>query len=89
MKVTVVNDKKRKRTLPEIGEIFKFINYNNVYLRIPDDKGEKALEVNQHDFKKFFAVCLQSGTIHYIKVQDQDSLEILQPVGGELKVEVV
>jgi hypothetical protein len=83
MKVSVVD--KKERRLPKVGEAFRCADSENIYIRIEDEAGCRALK---HDPKyapeRLYGVSLNGGFIGWLD-SDDDDIEILEPVDGELR----
>lgn len=51
------------KVLPEVGECWKKIDYPNIYIRIPDDQGERVFSAIKDPDRFFYSVDLSSGII--------------------------
>jgi hypothetical protein len=85
MKYEVIS-KTSEDTIPEVGQMWKHAGFSTVYMRINDTHGANALGTENRD-EKFYSVHPDGIIVNTSR--KADNIEILQPVGGVIKLEVV
>ena len=84
MKTEIVRGKEPALRLPEVGEAFSY--GEEVYIRIPGERGRKALGLADIHAGKLFAVCLGSGAVEWWSSSFATrSVTLLEPEGGALR----
>lgn len=90
MKIEVIETPCPQR-LPEVGQFWMLAGFPKcVYLRVADSIGRKAL--NHEDvaaYKDYFYSLPSSGSYICATSCQAHGIQLLQPVGGTLKLEVV
>lgn len=67
-------------TLPQIGQFWRHIGQDTVFMRISDRDGSKA--ISNPGRNSFFSVNIATGSIAQTGYSS-NNFEILQPIGGE------
>ena len=73
--------------LPEVGELWRHLGDDSVYMRIADYSGLRALKGFAEDVAKFYSVNIEDGDATWTPLT-ATGIILLQPVGGTLELEV-
>ena len=91
MKVEIQNTKiPLPKRLPEIGELFRLKDGHRVYMRVMDEIGRhyfNLVSLRKCVKNPIYIISMDSGDLFWLN-PDTD-IEMLQPVGGILKVELI
>lgn len=82
MKTEIVENKKTQR-LPEVGEAWTHPGSADVYVRINDKEGRRALDFEAPDDKILYSISLCSGRV--LTTDKTATCTILEPVGGVMR----
>ena len=75
MKITRKEEKPEEKVIPEVGDVWKHKKGSDVFMRVKDIHGSRALGLDEKDF--FFSVGLEGGWI-YSTGRNADDIVILQ-----------
>ena len=91
MKVEIQNTKTPPlKRLPAVGELFRLSGGISVYMRVMDEIGERYFDKNtncQIPKDTIYVINLASGALFWS--EPNIDFDLLRPVGGVLKVELV
>jgi hypothetical protein len=86
MNIIFIDKKEETIKIPEVGQAWMHKSGGEVYMRIVDHLGARALDHDLEEKKKYFySVDLKSGYIrHTDKNPYNSNVVLLEPVGGEI-----
>lgn len=79
MKTAITAQSPSKPVFPEVGQSFCRQNASDVFIRVPNDQGERACGIDA----KCYAVSLETGHINWFN--DAFGITLLVPTGGTLR----
>ena len=83
MKTEIVENKKTQ-WLPKVGEAWTHSDNAEVYIRISDEDGRKAIGHSERPVATiFYSLCLGSGSITW--TPRESNCILLEPVGGVMR----
>ena len=73
--------------IPRVGEFWKFVDNDVVFLRIHDEQGRKLMPKAEKDV--FFSFDIKHLCVYGTDPKNLGGIVILQPAGGVLRLEAV